>query len=92
MGLVLEKLVHELGAADAVLFAGEPGKVEVRDLTGEEGLVERPFGQRELEVAGLRGGGTRPASLSMRQPHAQQGSARQAGGEEGAAIRTRIIH
>ena len=51
VGLVLEELVDELRALDAVLLAGEPGKIEVRDLPGEEGLVQRPFRQRDLEIA-----------------------------------------
>ena len=54
VGLVLEELVDELDTLDAVLLAGDLGKIEVVDLLGEEGLVQRPLGQRDLECSRLR--------------------------------------
>jgi hypothetical protein len=65
--LVLEELIDELGALDAVLVAGDLGKVEVRNLAREQGLVQRPFGQRELEVAIGTGRGARPQEVRTRQ-------------------------
>ena len=45
VGLVLEKLVDELDPFDPVVLAGDLGEIEVVDLLGEQGSVERPLGQ-----------------------------------------------
>ena len=57
MGLGLEELVDELDPLDAVLLAGDLGEIEVH--LGHLGpirvelLVQRPLGQRDLEVTDL---------------------------------------
>ena len=64
VGLVLEELVDELDPLDAVVLAGDLGEVEVVDLLGEQGLVQRPLGQRDLEVADLAGRGLAGSSAA----------------------------
>ena len=50
--LVLEKLVHVFDGVDPELLLRSFRKVEIVELAGEERLVERPFGERDLEAGG----------------------------------------
>ena len=80
MSLILEELIHELEALDAVLLAGKLREVKVGDLVCEQGAVQRPLGQRELEVADTSG--DRSESLRCWELQAQQGSTCEARGEK----------
>ena len=56
LGLVLEKLVDELDGFDAVVLFRRFGEVEIVELLSEQGFVEGPLGERDLEerLSGLR--------------------------------------
>jgi len=56
-GLILEELVDELDGLDPVRLAGDNREVEVGQLPLEEGVIQRPLGQRDLEVANFAGAG-----------------------------------
>ena len=60
--LVLEELVDIFDRVDAKLLLGGAGEIEIVELAGEEGAVQRPFRQRDLEE-GHRSGGVRGPTL-----------------------------
>ncbi len=95
LGFVLEKLVHEFDGFDPVSFAGDLGEVEVVDLVAEQLFVERPLGQRDLEVtdlAGFRFARRLPSRHVARSPGAQESRACEAAFQKLPAIHSGVIH
>jgi len=50
--LVFEECVHELDRLDTELTPRHPGKIEMIQLAGPEGPMQRPLGQRDAERLG----------------------------------------
>jgi len=85
-GLVVEELVDVLDRVDAEVLAGHAREVEVgagRAAGAEQVLVQRPLGQRDLEVADAAGAG-RPGDLLRPRPGRGPADAQRRGPDQGA--------